>query len=113
MRKPKGFTLIELLLVTSIIALLLAILVPSLQRVRRQAKAVVCQSNLRQWGFVFSMHAGDNDGKLSGVGIGKHEVARAIKVFSLYGHNINNVLLCPMVTRLHDRTDEPEEWMFK
>jgi len=113
MRKAKGFTLIELLMVIAIIALLMAILLPTLQRVRRQAKAVGCQSNLRQWGFAFSMHAGDNDGKLFGLGVGGNEVARAIKVFSLYGHNINDVLLCPMVMRLHDRPDEPEEWMFQ
>jgi len=46
---PKGFTLIELLVVTAMIALLMAILMPSLQRVRRQAKALGCQANLRQW----------------------------------------------------------------
>jgi len=56
----KAFTLIELLVVISIIALLMAILLPCLQRVRRQAKAVGCQSNLRQWGVVLHMYAGDH-----------------------------------------------------
>jgi prepilin-type N-terminal cleavage/methylation domain-containing protein len=55
-----AFTLIELLVVISILALLLAVLLPSIQRVRRQAKAVTCQSNLRQWGVVFSMYTTSN-----------------------------------------------------
>jgi len=52
-----GFTLIELLVVISIIALLLAILMPSLSRARGQAKSVVCQSNLRQLGVSLTMYA--------------------------------------------------------
>ena len=55
-----GFTLIELLVVISIIALLMAILPPSLQLVRRQAKAVFCKSNLRQWGIIWAAYTQDN-----------------------------------------------------
>jgi prepilin-type N-terminal cleavage/methylation domain-containing protein len=62
MDRPRGFTLIELLVVIAIIALLLAILMPSLQRVRKQARAVACQSNLRQWALYFSLYTGDNNG---------------------------------------------------
>jgi prepilin-type N-terminal cleavage/methylation domain-containing protein/prepilin-type processing-associated H-X9-DG protein len=57
-----GFTLIELLVVISIIALLLAILFPSFQRARNQARAVKCQANLKQWGVIFSLYTQDNDG---------------------------------------------------
>lgn len=57
-----GFTLIELLVVIAIIALLMAILMPVLQRIKRQAKAIVCQANLHQWGTIFSIYMDENKG---------------------------------------------------
>ena len=62
MHKPQGFTLIELLVVIAIIALLMAILMPALQRVKEQARTVTCQSSLRQWALYFSFYTDDNNG---------------------------------------------------
>jgi len=64
MRKPKGFTLIELLVVISVIVLLMAILLPVVQRVRNQARAVVCQANLKQWGTILGLYVEENQGRL-------------------------------------------------
>ena len=64
----KGFTLIELLVVIAIIAILMAVLMPALQRVREQGNMVACQSNLRQWGLIYAMYMEENEGKfLSGL----------------------------------------------
>jgi len=61
-----GFTLVELLVVISVIALLLAILMPALQKARRQGQKIVCLSNLHQTYFAFSMYAMDNKDFLPG-----------------------------------------------
>jgi prepilin-type processing-associated H-X9-DG protein len=57
--------LIELLVVIAIIALLMSILMPALSRVKKQAQAVKCQANLRQWALIFTMYAGDNNYKIA------------------------------------------------
>ena len=60
--KRRAFTLIELLVVIAIMVLLLAILMPSLQRARKQAKATICLHNLSQWGAIWLMYTDDWNG---------------------------------------------------
>jgi len=93
MRKRKGFTLIELLVVISIITLLMAILMATLQRVRKQAKAVACQSNLRQWGLCFKMYTDDHKGKFSSY---MRDKFYWYKRLNSYYSDCNDLLLCPM-----------------
>ncbi len=63
MRRKVGFTLIELLVVIAIIAVLMAILLPSLNRARQQARAVYCSGNLKNIHLAILMYAEDNNGK--------------------------------------------------
>ena len=101
MRKRKGFTLIELLVVISVIALLMAILLPTLQRVRKQARAIACQSNLHQWGPIFSMYTDDNNSRFFRCRDRPHPVVGPTwtKVMGPYYCDSKDLLLCPMAKK--------------
>ncbi|MGE3181891.1 MAG: prepilin-type N-terminal cleavage/methylation domain-containing protein [Phycisphaerae bacterium] len=57
-----AFSLIELLVVIAVIAVLISIMLPGLQRARQSAQDVSCRSNLRQLGLAFQMYATENGG---------------------------------------------------
>jgi prepilin-type N-terminal cleavage/methylation domain-containing protein/prepilin-type processing-associated H-X9-DG protein len=60
MKRRHAFTLVELLVVIGIIALLISILLPSLNRVREQAKETQCKSNMRQIWLACKMWSGEH-----------------------------------------------------
>jgi prepilin-type N-terminal cleavage/methylation domain-containing protein len=61
MKRKNGFTLIELLVVISIIALLLAILLPALGRAKEHAKRAACSNNIKQIGIAIYAYSSDSD----------------------------------------------------
>ncbi len=100
---PRGFTLIELLVVISILALLLAVLLPSIQRVRRQARAVACQAHLRQWGIrveaAASVRKWDNSGNI-------HEAWSFDGDLSALGSRSQDMRFCPMAARIANEVSD-------
>ena len=98
MRRQRGFTLIELLVVIAIIALLMAILMPALAMVKKQAQSVTCQAKLKQWGLIFKLYTDDHDGYFNeGWGVG--ETTLYPNALRSYYKNDDSMLLCPTATR--------------
>jgi prepilin-type N-terminal cleavage/methylation domain-containing protein/prepilin-type processing-associated H-X9-DG protein len=102
MNKRMGFTLIELLVVISIIALLMAILMPSLGRARQQARSVACRMNLRQWGVGATGYAHDNRDQIN-PGYDLAYWVYELKPYMTYGdektRKIDDISYCPSATK--------------
>jgi len=100
MMRKRGFTLIELLVVIAIIALLMAMLMPALNRVKKQARSVACQASLHQWTLIWSMFTTDRDGFFH-VGAGGEGETSAERWPSIMKTEYKNLDMryCPMATK--------------
>jgi prepilin-type N-terminal cleavage/methylation domain-containing protein len=104
MGRPKAFTLIELLVVIAIIALLMGVLMPSLQKARKMTQATVCRSHLKEWGLIFHLYAGDNDQKLpqsiAGGNLTSQEAYWIIATLPYYSEK--KIRMCPATKVVRD-----------
>lgn len=97
MRRRFGFSLVELLVVIGIIALLMAILLPVLTRVRRMARATVCLTHLQQLDAAYHTYLSANHNH----SMPTEEELTSFMWFELlqpYCGNIQGVLVCPDAT---------------
>jgi len=85
----RGFTLIELLVVIAIIALLLAVLMPALQAVKRRGETVVCLSNLRAIGMAANLYANDYEDRIPRGEGASRQLIWFIKFLPYVGHGEN------------------------
>ncbi|MCC6579034.1 MAG: prepilin-type N-terminal cleavage/methylation domain-containing protein [Phycisphaeraceae bacterium] len=117
-RIPSGFTLIEVLVVISIIALLVAILLPSLAKAREAGRSAVCGSRVRQYGIATFMYIDENKDWTPGGGgdiwdpsqyqwygvwggatyaaTWQYQIQRYIEPFR--GHTENTIWSCPSIS---------------
>jgi len=111
MNKEKGFTLIELLVVIAIIALLMSILMPALQRVKKQANTISCRANLRQWNLYFSMYTEDHGGKFQ-AGVGSGHTYHWMNALRSYYKNDHNIRCCPTAKKplIDENRNQAPEW---
>jgi prepilin-type N-terminal cleavage/methylation domain-containing protein/prepilin-type processing-associated H-X9-DG protein len=105
--RAKAFTLIELLVVVSIIALLIAILLPSLTRARLLAKSTVCLSDGRQLGMAHQMRLADQKNKLIDAysAIAPPNTSQWVEALVRYTGRDSQVLFCPVATQVNHPGD--------
>jgi prepilin-type N-terminal cleavage/methylation domain-containing protein len=99
-----GFTLIELLVVIAILAVLMSILMPALNKVKLQAKNVMCLSYLHQWGLAVSLYAQDYKSTFPSGSSGTTGGWAWMEMLRPY-YKDDEILMCPMANKVVNNED--------
>ena len=95
-KRKNGFTLIELLVVIAVIGLLLSIILPSLKKAKQKAQEILCRSNLRQWGVLYTLYSQDYDGSLP---VGWNGGTMWMTDLMAYYQGADDLRMCPSVKK--------------
>jgi prepilin-type N-terminal cleavage/methylation domain-containing protein/prepilin-type processing-associated H-X9-DG protein len=98
-RSLRAFTLVELLVAIGIIALLIAILMPAVARVRKRSRSVACKAQLQQIGDAFQMYLGQNRNKYPLAptlpSVNPENYPTLVECLARYVNNAKDVFHCP------------------
>jgi prepilin-type N-terminal cleavage/methylation domain-containing protein/prepilin-type processing-associated H-X9-DG protein len=99
-KQKSAFTLVELLVVIGIISVLIAMLLPALNKAREAAKTISCASNLRQMGLAYQMYASNNKGTIVAL---NSDLTSWVTYLLPYAGNAK-VFKCPSARYFEDQT---------
>ena len=108
----RAFSLIELLITIGIIAVLLAILMPIISRVRGASRTTVCLANLQQWGAAYQLYVNANRGQTMQLADVNHpNYLEWWESLSGYSSKRNASILCPEATDRPAGTVKPHKYI--
>lgn len=105
MHRSRGFTLIELLVVIAIIAVLMAVLMPALNRAKELGQGAACKGNLKGYYLAVDMYCTDNDGKFPDPGTCYFSTTSRFPVESGVGGNHLHLRWCNGEINLRDHPE--------
>lgn len=96
MRKVENFTIVELLVVISIIAVLITLLLPALNKAKESANLIACVNNLKQTGIASEFYSSDNNGALlPRRQVGAIYGTSILRELTSGGYNVKGKIWCP------------------
>lgn len=94
-KQRAAFSFVELLVVTGLIAVLIAILLPMMARVRSMARSTVCLAHVQQWGQSFEMYLSSNEGHPLSTGSHLPPALQWWEFLAPYNGDVQGCLICP------------------